>query len=96
MSSGNANDHLGARFFDLLAFFGILFFVLALAWLGTGAAVIASITALIGVSGRIWIAMTRPAEATRASKGKMVMGPKKWHASFEAESRSNGDDEANV
>ncbi|MFG3184617.1 hypothetical protein [Streptomyces nigra] len=92
MSSGNSNGHLGARFFDLLAFFGILFFVLALVWLGTGAAVIASITALIGVCGRIWIAITRPTGATRASKAKMALGPKKWHASFEAERRSDGGD----
>ncbi|WP_228924084.1 hypothetical protein [Streptomyces sp. DH7] len=92
MNSGNTSPpQLGVRFFDLLAFLGILTFVLALVWLGTGAAVIASIAALVGVCGRIWMAMTRPSGAARASKAKVALGPNKWHANLESESRTDGD-----
>lgn len=70
---------------------GILVFVLALVERGPGAASIASVAALIGVCGRIWISISRPPGAYGKNKAKVALAPNKWEAKFETESQTDGD-----
>lgn len=74
-----------ARLFDFLAFSGILSIILTLACLGTGAASIASIAALVGVCGRIWVAISRPMGTSRKDKANVTLAPGDWRAEFETE-----------
>jgi hypothetical protein len=79
-----------ARLFDFMAFVGILSVILALAYLGVGAASIASIAALVGVCGRIWVAISRPSGAFRADKAHVAWAPGKWQGKLETERRTDG------
>ncbi|BBC35867.1 hypothetical protein SGFS_071610 [Streptomyces graminofaciens] len=79
-----------ARLFDFMAFVGILSIVLALAYLGVGAAFIASIAALVGVCGRIWVAISRPSGTFRADKAHVTWAPGKWQGRMETERRTDG------
>jgi hypothetical protein len=90
------NDSLPGRVFDFMAFIGILLFVLALVWHGAGVAAVASIAALIGVCGRIWIAISRPSGSFRRNKANVDLVKGKWRAKLETESRTDGSEGVDV
>lgn len=79
-----------SRIFDFLAFAGILSAMLTLARWGVGAASIAAISALVGVCGRIWVAISRPSGAIRRDKAHVAWAPGKWQGRVETERHAEG------
>lgn len=89
-SRGSSNRSSIVRLLDLLAFFGILGLVLSLALQGVGAASIASIAALVGVCGRIWVSFSNSGGSSpmRRNHAKLSAGPEKWVVNLETETRA--------
>lgn len=77
---GTPDRTLLVRLFDLLAFVGILAFAIALVVQGVGAASLASLAALVGVCGRIWVSFSRPtgAATSRRIQAKVAAGSRRW------------------
>lgn len=82
-----------ARLFDFLVFMGILSVILTLAHWGVGPASIAAIAALVGVCGRMWVAISRPSGTFRKDKANLAWAPGKWQGRIETERHTEGGSE---
>lgn len=73
-----------------MAFVGILSVIITVAYLGVQATSIAAIAALVGVCGRIWVAITRQSGTFRRDKAHVTWAPGKWQGKIETERRAEG------